>query len=79
MNKRHDMLPPSWWSDTGAGAGPAIHTRIVRTSTPTPPGGVQRISIVCDSPMPLPLVTELDANTGWAEFQKAVRRQDNKR
>jgi hypothetical protein len=71
MDKRPSWLPLDYeWSD--ALPGPANRTRIVRTPAPKAPATtLQRVSIVFESPLPVPSVTELDANTGWAEFQRA--------
>lgn len=72
--RRHNPTPMGdfEWSDTVP--GPHTRDRIVRTPAPAAPPAVARINIVFASPLPIPAVTELD-DTGWAEFQEALRRQ----
>lgn len=78
MSKRHITASAGdfEWSDTVP--GPHTRDRIVRTPSPVaPPATMQRINIVFPAPLPIPAVTELD-DTGWAEFQDAVRRQQSR-
>jgi len=78
-SRRSHAAPPAFeWSDTIP--GPNTRARIVRTPMPMEAAApVQRISIVFEHSMPLPMVTELDAATGWDEFESAVRRQTPQR
>ena len=75
MAKRPAWLPLDYeWSDTLP--GPANRSRTVQTpASKAQATSFQRVSIVFEDPLPVPSVTELDANTGWAEYQRAVARQ----
>ena len=76
MDKRPAWLPLDYEWSSNTLPGPAERSRIVRTPAPRAQAtGFQRVSIVFEDPLPVPSVTELDANTGWAEYQRAVARQ----
>jgi hypothetical protein len=72
MDAKRYPAPQSFeWSDTI----PEGVSRIIRTpSAVAHPPPLQQISVNFDRALPLPTVFELDAATGWAEFEAAVLR-----
>jgi hypothetical protein len=71
--KRNFAAPRCFeWSDTiPEGVSRIIRTpsAVARISQPQ----LQQISFNFDRAIPLPAVVELDAATGWAEFEAAIR------
>ncbi len=76
-SRRNSVAPDFEWSDTVP--GPDLRNRIVRTPMPVvETASVERISVVFKQLLPQPTVLELDATTGWAEFESALRRQETR-
>ena len=79
MHFRPSVPAPAAFEWPDSVPGPNTHARIVRAPVAAAAPSVQRINIVFETHPPRPIVTELDANTGWAEFQAAMRRHDGSR